>query len=328
MPHPENPASIKQQVVAVVGPTATGKTRLGITLAEYLQSEVISADSRVIYRELNIGTAKPDAAETRGIPHHMVDVADPLEEFSAVRYRDMAKPILDRILAEGKVPVVVGGTGFYLRALLEASHFPEVPPNEAFRKQMAALAGEKGAQLLHGLLQEKDPVRAAALHPNDQFRVIRALEIIESTGKPVSQGEMEMPYHVTWFGLYCENRDFLRDRIDRRIEAMLDAGWLDEVRTLVKQYGTDAKALQVAHGYPELAAYLEGRLSWDEALNQMRINIHQYARRQMTWFRAERFQQYDMHWFALDEVPFKEIEDRCKAILATRLATWGTKNCK
>lgn len=322
-----DPAQRRQYVIAVAGPTATGKTRLGVSLAEYLGGEVISADSRIIYRELDIGTAKPTPAEMRGVPHHMIDVARPTEAFSAARYRSEAGAVLNRLLAEEKTPVVVGGTGFYLRTLLEPSFLPDVPPDEAFREKMAVLAEEKGSPWLYGLLAGKDPDRAAAVHPNDRFRIIRALEIVEKTGRPVPRSDQRVssdqfrPYDVIWFGLYYENRDLLRARIDTRIEEMLAAGWLDEVKRLVAKYGPEAKALQVAHGYPELVQYLQGQLEWEEAALRMRINIHQYARRQMTWFRAGRYQNYGMTWFAVDEIPFEDIEARCRALLAERSGT-------
>ncbi len=285
-------------VIAVVGPTATGKTALGVHLARLLQTEVVSADSQVIYRRLDIGTAKPTQAERQGIPHHMIDVAEPDEAFSVARYQAQATARLEQLWAEGRIPVVVGGTGFYLKALLEAEFIPEVPPDPGFRQQMAALAEQKGSPALHALLAEKDPRRAADLHPNDRVRIIRALEIIHHTGAEVPRHVAAKALDVSWVGLTFEDRDLLRARIDARIDAMLQAGWLEEVHALVDEYGPQAHALGVAHGYPEWVAHLQGRMGFEEALAQVRINIHQYARRQMTWFRPRKA----IRWLSADRL--------------------------
>lgn len=272
-------------VIAIVGPTATGKTTLGAALARHLGTEVISADSQLIYRELDIGTAKPSNEELQGVPHRMIDVAAPDEIFSAAMYQTQAAAHLERLWAGGRVPVVVGGTGFYIRALLEAEFIPEAPPNPAFRKRMNALADAEGSQILHQLLEAKDPERAADLHPNDRFRLIRALEIIEATGRPVPRQARRKDIPVLWIGLGYADRALLDVRINARIERMLDAGWLFEVEALVRRYGREAHALGVAHGYPELVRVVTGECALETAVEQIRINVRQYARRQMTWFR-------------------------------------------
>lgn len=294
---------MKPKAIAVVGPTATGKTALGIHIAGCLQTEVVSADSQLVYRELNIGTAKPTEAEKKGIPHRMIDVARPNEAFSAAAYEAMATEHMRRLWHEGRIPVVVGGTGFYIRALLEAEFIPDVPPDEAFRNAMAERAEAEGTEVLHRLLAEQDPRRAADLHPNDRVRIIRALEIIEATGKPVPQRNQGKELDVIWYGLTYEDRDRLRQLIDGRIEAMLQAGWMEEVEGLVECYGTDAQALKVAHGYPELVEVVLGRRTLEDAVAQIRINIHQYARRQMTWFRRNR----QIQWFRRDETDWDGI---------------------
>ncbi len=275
------------KIVAVVGPTATGKTSMGVSLAQYLNSEVISADSQIIYRELDIGTAKPTEEEMNGVPHHMINLVAPNESYSVARYEKEATRVLERLLAEGKVPVVVGGTGFYIRALLESHFVPDVPPDPTFRKEMKTLADDKGLAHLHQLLKEKDPERADMLHPNDEFRVVRALEIIHQTGKPVPKASeaKPKPFDVTWMGLTYSERDAHRAQIDRRINEMVEAGWLEEVEHLLKKYGTGAEALKVSHGYPEWIQHLQGYRTYDDALEQIQINIHQYSRRQMTWFK-------------------------------------------
>lgn len=285
-----------QKVIAVVGPTATGKTDLGVLIAKHLDTEVISADSRVVYRELNIGTAKPTEVERAGVCHHLIDVADPDEAYSAARYQADASQVLQGLLSIGKIPVVVGGTGFYIRALLQEQFIPPVPPDEAFRDEMTLLAEEKGSEYLHQLLAGKDPERAAVLHPNDRFRLIRALEIIHHTGLPVPKTPTALPYDITWIGLTYQERELLRARIDTRIQSMLAAGWVEEVKRLMDRYGPETEALQVAHGYPELVQVLEGSLGMAEAIEQVKINIHQYARRQLTWFRRNA----DITWYEVD----------------------------
>jgi tRNA dimethylallyltransferase len=301
-----------KQVIAVVGSTATGKTAIGVALAQWLETEVVSADSQVIYRELTIGTAKPSPEECQGVPHHMIDVAAPDEMFSAAMYQAQATEHLERLWAAGKTPVVVGGTGFYIRALLEAEFIPDVPPNPEFRQAMGELFEREGSPALHRMLAEKDPLRAGDLHPNDKVRIVRALEIIEATGKPVPRQSREKALQVHWIGpTFEEDRDLLRARIDRRIEAMMVQGWLAEVEDLVARYGPTAHALQVAHGYPELVQVILGQRSLADALEQVRINIHQYARRQMTWFRRNPA----IHWLQADNATVGELQAEAKAFI-------------
>lgn len=292
------PEQQRKPVIAVVGPTATGKTALGVELAQWLNSEVVSADSQIIYRELDIGTAKPTAEECQGIPHHMINVAEPTEAFSAANYQAQAITHLNSLWASGKVPIVVGGTGFYIQALLQAEFIPNVPPNPTFRQAMNQLAEREGPLALHGLLAERDPLRAGDLHPHDKVRVIRALEIIEATGKPVPRQSTAKDLDVYWLGLTFEDRDKLRSRIDQRIERMMAQGWPGEVQDLVARHGAQAHALQVAHGYPELVQVVTGQRALEDALVQVRINIHQYARRQMTWFRRNP----EIHWLLADQL--------------------------
>jgi tRNA dimethylallyltransferase len=304
--HPSKP--VIAPVIAIVGPTATGKTALSVELAHWLTTEIVSADSQVIYRELNIGTAKPTVEERQGIAHHMIDVAAPDEAYSAANYQAQATSHLQAIGTAGKIPIVVGGTGFYARALLQADFIPDVPPNPEFRQAMADLAEREGPHALHARLRALDPERADALHPNDRVRVIRALEIIEATGQPVPKQSREKALQVLWFGLMFEDRDLLRRRIDQRIELMLQAGWLAEVETLVERYGSQAHALGVAHGYPELVQVVLGQRSLADAVEQIRINIHQYARRQMTWFRRNP----DIFWLPCDQWTPDELRNAVK----------------
>ncbi len=302
------------KAIAILGPTATGKTALSVEIAQWLQTEIISADSQLIYRELSIGTAKPSLAEQGGIPHHLIDVAEPTEVYSAASYQEQASSVLKALQQAGKIPLVTGGTGFYLKALLQADFIPSVPPNPAFREAMHQLAQAHGSDFLHQKLNALDPVRAEALHPNDTVRIIRALEIINATGLPVPNAPIQKSLDVLWLGLMYEDRDLLRARIDARIEAMMEAGWLEEVESLVRQYGPEAHALHVAHGYPELMRVVLGQCSLPEALEQVRLNIHQYSRRQMTWFRRNP----DIHWLACDTVESTLRVDWAK----TRILEW------
>jgi tRNA dimethylallyltransferase len=304
----------KPRVIAIVGPTATGKTALSVELAKWLNSEIISADSQIIYRELTLGTAKPTEAEKQGVPHYMIDVAAPNQPFSVASYQHQASQHLQAIHAQRKIPIVVGGTGFYLRALLQSDFIPAVPPNEPFREQMRQLASRFGSQHLHNLLSAKDAVRAAALHPNDQVRLIRALEIIEATGLPVPNQPIAKPLDVLWLGLTYENRDSLRYRIDQRIEQMMAAGWLAEVQGLLDCYGPEAHALGVAHGYPELVDVVLGKRTLAEAISRIQLNIHQYSRRQMTWFRRNP----QISWWICDASSLDQLRDWAK----TRVEYW------
>lgn len=304
----------KPRVIAIVGPTATGKTALSVELAQWLNTEIISADSQIIYRELTLGTAKPTEAEKQGVPHHMIDVADPNQPFSVATFQQQASQHLQAIQAQGKIPIVVGGTGFYLRALLQSDFIPPVPPNEPFREQMRQLANQFGSQHLHDLLFAKDAARAEALHPNDQVRLIRALEIIEATGLPVPNQPIDKPLDVLWLGLTYESRDLLRSRIDQRIEQMMAAGWMAEVQDLVNRYGAKAHALGVAHGYPELVDVVLGKRILPEAISQIQLNIHQYSRRQMTWFRRN----LEINWWTCDAGSPDQLRDWAK----TRIKDW------
>jgi tRNA dimethylallyltransferase len=292
-------------VIAIVGTTATGKTPLGVSLAQGLQAQygvsaaVISADSQLVYQGLDIGTAKPTVAEQQGVVHYGMDWVAPNEPFSVAQYQALATPVLDTLLAEGKIPIVVGGTGFYIKALLESQFIPAVPPDPAFRAQIAELAQREGRPAVYARLQALDPARAAALYPNDLVRVTRALEIIHHTGQPVSNQVQPRPYQVLWIGLHHADRTLLDAKILARITAMLDAGWLDEVQQLMARFGPQAPALQVAHGYPELVQVCQGQITLDQAVAQININVRQYARRQLTWFKRNPH----IHWFNVDSTP-------------------------
>jgi tRNA dimethylallyltransferase len=286
-------------VIAIAGPTATGKTALGVAVAKALGGQVVSADSRLVYQELAIGTAKPTLAERDGVPHHLIDIIPPTETYSAACYREEARAVLDTLRRDGIPVIVVGGTGFYLRSLLEDITLPEVPPDPEFRSRMKQLAAEHGPGTLHQRLKALDPERAAALYPQDTFRIIRALEIIEHLGAPVPPSQITPHYPTLCVGLTCQNRELHRQRIRDRNRAMMADGWLYEVQTLLAKYGPDVPALQIAHGYPEWIRHLQGELGYEEALTKIETIVSKYSKRQMTWFRANAA----MQWFFVDHVP-------------------------
>ena len=230
----------KKTVIAIAGPTASGKTALAVELAKILGTEVISADSRQIYKEFDIATAKPSKEEMQGIKHHMIDIVEPAEEFTVADFADKAARIIDTLLENGKIPIVAGGTGLYFRILLENYDMPRVAPDKKLREELHIIEKEQGAQALHKMLYELDPVLAQNMHPNNTVKIIRALEVCKTLGIPMSQAQQkkEPEYDVIWFGLghlNGEDRKFLYDRADKRVEKMIDAGLEKEADTLYKK---------------------------------------------------------------------------------------------
>jgi tRNA dimethylallyltransferase len=275
--------------VAIVGATATGKTAVGILVAEALGAEIIGCDSRQIYRRLDIGSAKPTPPERSRVRHHLVDVADPEERFSASRYRDEVRSLLPDLAARGRRPLFVGGTGLYLRAAFEGL-CPAPPGIPGLRRWLAALAGTLPGGL-HPLLARVDAPAAARIHPNDRFRLARALEVFYLSGRTITEhqrGNRAAPLGnpPRTFAIDLDG-DAIRRRIDRRLEAMMEVGFLEEARGLLES-GIDLElpALR-AVGYPELFSHLRGQTTLDEALAAIRRSTWQYARRQLTWFRAQ-----------------------------------------
>jgi tRNA dimethylallyltransferase len=276
-------------VAILVGPTAVGKTGAALELAGQLGAEIVNADSLQVYRELDIGTAKPTPRERALVPHHLVDVAAPDEPFDAARYCREGREALAALHRRGVPPLVVGGTGLYIKALLSGLFEQESIPGEVRQKVRRELA-ELGPALLHARLARLDPLTAARLHPNDAYRILRALETLEAGGRPLAllhqgHGFPDSPYRYLKIGLTLP-REELYDRIHRRVEVMLAAGWLAEVEGLLSRYPTDLKPLK-ALGYRHLIAYLTGRWTWEEALELLRRDTRRYAKRQLTWFRAD-----------------------------------------
>lgn len=279
-------------IVCIAGPTASGKTALAVALAQELDGEVISCDSMQIYRGMDIGTAKPSPDEMQGVPHHMLDVADPWEDFSVSRYCAMAAPILDDILARGKTAIIAGGTGLYMDSLIRGNAFAPCP-STGIRQQLDQQADQVGMPAMLQQLRDVDPDAAARLHLSDRKRILRALEVYLETGKTITQHNLEtqaLPprYSPLWLGLDFENRADLYRRIDQRVGIMLNMGLIDEIQSLLsKGIPKNSTALQ-AIGYKEFIAALDGVYSVEEAADRVRQSSRRYAKRQLTWFRRNK----------------------------------------
>lgn len=293
----------KPEILAIVGPTASGKSALALTLAERLGGEIVSCDSMQIYRGMDIGTAKPSAAERTAVRHHLIDIAAPDEAFSAVDYITAAGRAVEDILSRGRLPIFCGGTGLYLDAFLRGESVETPGADPVLREELQALARERGAEYLHAMLSECDPESAAAIHPNNLRRVIRALELYRTTGIPKSEWDRrsrEVParFSATVIGLSYQNRALLYERIDRRVDQMLAEGLLEETKALLtagvfERSPTAAAAI----GYKELLPYLAGEVSLDEAVADLKTATRRYAKRQMTWFSAKPY----VKWLQVDD---------------------------
>ena len=277
------------KIVVICGPTASGKTRLAVELALAHNGEVVSADSMQIYRTMDIGTAKPTPEEMRGVPHHMLDVAEPEEDFSVARYVDMAARCVDDILARGKLPIVAGGTGLYIDSLLSGRDFAAFDPDSALRGQLEGEFDRQGGEQMLATLAKIDPDAAARLHPNDAKRIIRALEVFYTTGKTITQHNLETQkipprYEAVTLALAFEDRGDMWSRIDRRVDEMMDMGLVDEVRRLLERGVPDKCTAMQAIGYKEMtAAVRHGGDVW-AAAQEVKLRSRQYAKRQLTWF--------------------------------------------
>ncbi|PIQ24260.1 tRNA (adenosine(37)-N6)-dimethylallyltransferase MiaA [bacterium (Candidatus Blackallbacteria) CG17_big_fil_post_rev_8_21_14_2_50_48_46] len=285
-------------LVVIAGPTASGKSSLALELARHNQGELICADSRQIYRELNIGTAKPSLSEQEEIPHHLFDIADPRETFTVTQYLLAAEQALHAIWQRGKLPIFVGGTGLYLKTLLYAYQIPEVAPQPELRAELLKAESEKGEGYLHTELHRIDPPSAERLHPHDLRRIIRALEVYRVTGQALSEQQSrssELRYSCIYLGLSMP-RALLEQRIVRRIQAMIDGGLVEEVKALRERYGADLPLLQTLN-YREIADFLDSKTDLKTAQAEMHIHTRQYAKRQMTWFRKDP----GIHWVELEQ---------------------------
>lgn len=283
---------MKRPLIILAGPTAVGKTAASIRLAKAIGAEIISADSMQVYRHMDIGSAKIRQEEMEGVPHYLIDVLEPEEEFNVVRFQQMAKAAAEEIYAKGKIPLVAGGTGFYIQALLYDIDFTENDGDTSYRRSLEKTAEEKGGEYLHAMLREADPKAAEEIHPHNIKRMIRALEFHHQTGGKISEHneaerEKSSPYDFAYFVL-TDERSRLYERIDRRVDKMMEEGLLEEVRYLkargVKRESTAMQGL----GYKELYAYLDGECTLEEAVRIIKRDTRHFAKRQLTWFKRER----------------------------------------
>ena len=297
---------MKKPLIILTGPTAVGKTKASISLAKAIGGEIISADSMQVYKEMDIGSAKITTEEMQGVPHYLVDVLEPDEEFHVVRFQQMAKEAMEKIYANGHIPIVVGGTGFYIQALLYDIDFTENDGDTAFRTEMEAFALEHGAEALHEKLREIDPASADTIHANNVKRVIRALEFFHQTGKKISEHneeerKKESPYDFVYFVLN-DDRKNLYDRINLRVDLMVQSGLLNEVSALKeKGYTKDMVSMQ-GLGYKEVLDYLDGEISFEEAIYRIKRDTRHFAKRQITWFKRER----DVTWINKQDFGYDE----------------------
>lgn len=283
---------MKKPLLILTGPTAVGKTRLSIKLAKAVNGEIISADSMQVYRYMDIGSAKIKPEETEGVPHHLIDVLDPEEEFNVVTFQKMCKKCMEEIYGRGHVPILTGGTGFYIQSVLYDIDFTENAEDTTIRDRLEKEAEEKGAEYLHGKLREVDPASAGAIHANNIKRVIRALEFYEQTGEKISlhnetERQKESAYTSCYFVLN-DDREKLYERIDRRVDEMLAEGLVAEVEALIKRGCTRKLVSMQGLGYKEILAYLDGEYSLEEAVYRIKRDTRHFAKRQITWFKREK----------------------------------------
>lgn len=290
-----------EKLIIIAGPTASGKSAAAVALAGRCGGSIISADSMQVYRGMDIGSAKITAEEMQGIPHYLIDIVNPDEEWNVVRFQSMAQRAAEEITAEGRLPMVVGGTGFYIQSLLYGIDFTETKEDASYREELRKLAEEKGPEALHRLLAEKDPASAAAIHPNNVKRVIRALEYARETGGQISEHNarqrLREPAFDAVYYVLTMNRERLYRRIDARVDAMMEKGLLEEVRRL-EEAGFSSKDVSMQGlGYKQLLQHLEGECSLEEAVFQIKLQTRHFAKRQLTWFKRER----NVVWVDMDE---------------------------
>lgn len=296
----------KKPLIVLTGPTAVGKTRLSIALAKAVNGEILSADSMQVYRGMDIGSAKIKPEEMQGVPHHMIDIIEPAEEFNVVIFKTMCEEIIRGIYERGHIPIVVGGTGFYIQALLRNIDFAENEDNTAYRSELEKLAEEKGAEYLHEMLCRVDPDSGAAIHANNVKRTIRALEYYQLTGEQISKhNEAEKQKQSAYLSCYFvlnDDRAVLYERIEKRIDEMLEEGLVEEVKKL-KEAGCHRGMVSMQGlGYKEILAWLDGDISFETAVDILKRDTRHFAKRQLTWFRREK----EVIWFDRTEYPSEE----------------------
>ena len=309
---------MKQPLIILTGPTASGKTALSVELAKRIGGEIISADSMQVYRYMDVGSAKVTVEEMDGVPHHLIDVLDPQDSFNVVTFQEMAKEVMKKIYANGHIPIVAGGTGFYIQALLYDIDFTDNDGDMEYRHHLEELAKEQGAEVLHSMLKEVDPPSAEAIHANNVKRVIRALEFYKKTGQRISdhneeERQKESPYNFAYYVLNMD-RATLYDRIDLRVDKMIEAGLEEEVKQLKAMGCTRDMVSMQGLGYKEILDYLNGELSLEEAVYILKRDTRHFAKRQLTWFKREK----DVTWVTQENFGF----DREKIL------NWMTEDLK
>ena len=282
---------MKKPLIVLTGPTAVGKTKLSIALAKAVNGEIISADSMQVYRYMDVGSAKITPDEMDGVPHHLVDVLDPTEDFNIVLFQQLAKKSMEEIYAKGRIPILVGGTGFYIQALTRDIDFTQSEQDDSYRQELETLAAEKGNTFLHDMLASVDPKSAEDIHENNVKRVIRALEFYKQNGTRISEHNEEQkehvsPYNLAYFVLNAP-RPLLYERIDARVDEMLKNGLVEEVKTLQRMGCHRGMVSMQGLGYKEILAWLEGEYPYDEAVRILKRDTRHFAKRQLTWFRRE-----------------------------------------
>lgn len=311
---------MKQPLLIITGPTAVGKTSLSISLAHALHGEIISADSMQVYRGMDVGTAKITEAEMDGIPHHLIDILDPSEAFNVFLFQKLAKQAIQDIRSKNHLPIIVGGTGFYIQALLYDIDFQKQETSKELRITLEQFAKEHGAQALHQKLRKVDPPSADRIHPNNIKRVIRAIEYYQETGEPISkhneeQHQKESPYQFLYIVL-DDKREKLYERIDKRVDLMVEQGLVSEMNTLIdKGYTKDLVSMQ-GIGYKELFPFFEGTKSLEKAIEQIKLDTRHFAKRQLTWFRREQ----DVTWLSKENYPTTdELQTKILSLLEEKM---------
>ena len=312
-------------LVILTGPTAVGKTAMSIELAKRIGGEIISADSVQVYKGMDIGTAKITPGEMCGVPHHLIAILEPDEEFNVYRFKELASAAMEKIYENGHIPIITGGTGFYIQSVLYDIDFTEESPDTGIREELQKIADEKGAEYLHGMLSEIDSESAAAIHANNVKRVIRAIEYYRQTGQKMSEHNSEQrskdsPYNFAYLVLN-DDRRLIYERIDSRVDKMLADGLLDEVKALMDAgYDRNLVSMQ-GLGYKEIISYFNGEMSLDEAVYVLKRDTRHFAKRQLTWFGRER----DVDFIRLDELRKKHPDNIKAAALDEMLQILGNK---
>lgn len=282
---------MKKPLIVLTGPTAVGKTKLSIALAKAVNGEIISADSMQVYRYMDVGSAKITPDEMDGVPHHLVDVLDPTEDFNIVLFQQLAKKSMEEIYSKGRIPILVGGTGFYIQAITSDIDFTQSEQDDSYRKELEALAAEKGSSFLHDMLASVDPKSAEDIHENNVKRVIRALEFYKQNGTRISEHNEEQkehvsPYNLAYFVLNAP-RPLLYERIDARVDEMLKNGLVEEVKDLQRMGCHREMVSMQGLGYKEILSWLGGEYPYEEAIRILKRDTRHFAKRQLTWFRRE-----------------------------------------